>query len=205
MQDWYNDPTLVQGSDAWKRARTHRVGGSDIAVIMRISPYKTRLQLWEERTGRRPTADISRLAHVQRGIKAEPIARGMLEKRHQVTYSTPVLIHPKHEWAVASLDGICTDHTLEIKTMGAEKHLDVRDGIIPDYYRAQVLWGLCVSGKGRGLFASYRPEDGSLYEVWIERDKEWEVEALKAGAEFMDWVAKDVRPPDDFVYMGDGL
>lgn len=200
MEQWFADETLVQGTDAWKSARRLRVGGSDIAVILRISPYKTRRRLWEERTGRVESPDISKMPHVKRGIDAEPIARSLLERRRGVKYAAPVLVHPKHEWAVASLDGICADHTLEIKTMGLEKHLDVRDGIVPDYYRVQVLWGLMISGKQHGLFASYRPEDGSLYEVWIDRDVEWEQGAIKAAGEFMGWVRDDIAPPDDFVF-----
>ena len=117
-----------------------------------------------------------------------------------VEYATPVLVHTKYEWAVASLDGLCDDHTLEIKTMGREKHEAVAAGVVPIYYRAQVLWGLMIADRERGLFASYRPEDETLHEVWIERDREWEASALKAGEEFIGWVRDNVRPPDDFVY-----
>jgi len=194
------DTSLIQGSDSWKAARRGRIGGSDIAVIMRISPYKTRLALWEEKTGRVVAPNIGNLPHVQRGIRAEPIARDIIEKRHQVSYTTPVLVHPEHDWAVASLDGLCDDHTLEIKTMSLEKHLDVRDGVVPDYYVAQVLWGLMIANRERGLFASYRPEDKSLYETWIERDRKWEVEATVKASDFINWVRSDTKPPDDFVF-----
>lgn len=199
MDEWTEDKSLEQGTDQWRAARSKRLGGSEIASVLRISPYKTRYKLWEEKTGRVEPKDISKLPHVQRGIKAEAVARHMLERRHRVVYSTPVVVHPHHEWAVASLDGLCPDHTLEIKTMSLEKHLDVREGEVPDYYRTQVLWGLMVTNMKRGLFASYRPEDGSLYEVWIDRDKEWEKKVFPIAEEFMSWVKEDVEPPEDFV------
>jgi len=197
--EWVDqDKSLEQGTSQWKAARRRRIGGSEIAVIMRISPYKTRYELWEEKTGRVEAEDISDKPHVRRGIDAEPIARRMLERRHQVTYMTPVLVHPHHEWAVASLDGICPDHTLEIKTMSLDKHMDVHDGIIPDYYETQVQWGLMISGKKRGLFASFRPEDGSLYEVWINEDRELQRRMLDAAIEFWNWVETDTEPDEDF-------
>ena len=197
MDEWTQDRTLIQGTEAWRGARTRRLGGSEIAVVLRISPYKTRRELWEEKTGRRESPDIGNLPHVMRGTLAEPIARGMLEAKRGVKYATPVLIHPEHPWAVASLDGLTHDHTLEIKTMSRVKHEDAGRGVIPEYYRTQVLWGLMIAGVERGLFASYRPEDGTLHEIWIERDREWETMALAAGAEFMEWVERDVAPPDE--------
>lgn len=196
MDEWTTDHTRIQGSAAWKAARSKRLGGSEIAVVLRISPYKTRRELWEEKTGRRSVPDIGRLPHVRRGVDAEPIARGMLEARHGVRYATPVLIHPDYPWAVASLDGLA-DHTLEIKTMSRAKHEDAARGIIPEYYRTQVLWGLWIAGVERGLFASYRPEDGTMHEIWIERDREWEAIAVPAGAEFMQWVESDTPPVDE--------
>jgi putative phage-type endonuclease len=199
MNEWCEDKSLEQGSTEWKSARSKRLGGSEIASVLRISPYKNRYQLWEEKTGRVAAKDISKMPHVQRGIKAEAIARSMLERRHQVKYSSPVVVHPHHQWAVASLDGLCSSHTLEIKTMGLEKHLDVRDGFVPDYYKVQVLWGLMITNQKRGLFASYRPEDNSLYEVWIDRDKAWEEEVFPLAEQFMEWVFKDIEPPEDFV------
>lgn len=191
---------LIQGSDSWLAARSRRLGGSDIASVLRLSPYKTRLALWEEKVGLVTPKSISHLPHVKRGIDAEPIARSLLERRHQVSYDCPVLVDPEFPWMVASLDGVCDDHTLEIKTMGLEKHLDVRDGIVPDYYECQVQWGLMISGMARGLFASYRPEDGSLYEVWIERDDERIKEMREKAIEFWGWVTSGIRPPDDFVF-----
>jgi len=202
--DWAKDMSLEQGTDAWLKARSKRLGGSEIASVIRISPYKTRLELWEEKTGRVKPASISHLPHVKRGIDAEPIARALLEKRHKVKYTAPVLVDPDHKWMVASLDGLCDDHTLEIKTMGVQKHLDVRDGIVPEYYDSQVQWGLMISGLKRGLFASYRPEDGSMYEVWIERD-EVAIEGMRMAAlEFWTWVIEDRRPPDDFEFSFNG-
>ena len=199
MEEWFKDMSLVQGTDAWKAARSKRLGGSEIASVLRISPYKTRRDLWKEKVGLVTPPDISSMPHVQRGIKAEPIARGLLERKYRVKYTTPTLVHPEYKWAVASLDGICSEYTLEIKTMSRDKHEDVAKGEVPDYYECQVQWGLMISGLEKGLFASYRPEDGTLHEVWIKADETRQHWMLDQAKEFMGWVERNEEPPEDFV------
>jgi putative phage-type endonuclease len=200
MDEWFKDLTLQQGSDEWKAARTKRLGGSEIASVLRLSPYKTRYQLWEEKTGRKPQADISNMPHVKRGIDAEPIARKLIEGEHGVKYTTPTLIHPEYSWAVASLDGLCDGHVLEIKTMGLEKHLAVKAGEIPDYYLCQMQWQMMIAGRELALFASYRPEDGSLYTHWVVAEKSDQEMMLEEAKRFWHWVANDIEPEDDFIY-----
>lgn len=196
MDEWGKDLSLEQGSSAWLSARRRRLGGSEIASVLGISPYKTRLELWEEKAGLREAKSIGHLPHVKRGIEAEPVARARIERMLCVGYTTPVLIDAEHEWAVASLDGLCHDHTLEIKTMSADKHRDVAWGWVPDYYECQVQWGLMISGRTRGMFASYRPEDGSLHWTWIARDANAIAEMRERAVEFWGWVEAGTPPPD---------
>ena len=42
----------------WLAARRGRICGSDAAAILGLNPYKTNVQLWEEKTGRRTAPDI---------------------------------------------------------------------------------------------------------------------------------------------------
>lgn len=202
MDDWSKDLSLEQGSDAWLSARARRLGGSEIASVLRVSPYKTRLELWEEKVGLREVKSISHLPHVRRGIDAEPIARDKIERILHTSYETPVLVDDEHDWMVASLDGICDEHTLEIKTMGESKHNDVAWGWVPEYYELQVQWGLMISGKGRGMFASYRPEDETLYWTWIYKDKEKIKDMREKAIEFWQWVEDKIQPPDDYAFKG---
>jgi putative phage-type endonuclease len=200
MDEWTKDLTLEQGTKEWKSARSKRLGGSEIASVLRISPYKTRRQLWEEKVGITPQVDISKMPHVKRGIDAEPIARAKIENILGVKYTTPVLIHPKYEWAVSSLDGLCDTHTLEIKTMGKAGHEAAAKGEIPDYYECQIQWGLLISGKPYGVFASYRPEDDTLHMIEVKSDETRQHWMLEQAIEFMGWVFDKKEPPEDFVY-----
>jgi putative phage-type endonuclease len=75
--------------DQWVVNRKGRIGGSEIGVVMGLSPYKSRVELWQEKTGLIKPKEISHLPHVQRGIIAEPVARELIEKKFRVRYTTP--------------------------------------------------------------------------------------------------------------------
>ncbi len=90
--------------------------------------------------------------------------------------------------------------------MSKGKHETVRDtGEIPPYYECQLQWGLMIAmaaGHRReaGLFASYRPEDGTLFEAWVYADTDAWAGMWKAAVEFWGWVERDEAPGEDFVY-----
>lgn len=181
--------------DQWRKNRLGRIGGSEIAVVMGLSPYKKRVELWQEKTGLIKQKEISHLPHVKRGIDAEPIARELIEKKFRVKYTTPQIQHPLFPFGV-SLDGLCNHHILEIKTMGLAKHEDVKRGIIPDYYVVQVQWGMMLAGKRLGLFASYRPEDETLYTRWIFEDKKLQRAMCAEALRFWRRVEQRKKPVD---------
>lgn len=191
---WLDGDPTVQRSAAWLEARKHRLGGSEIASVLGISPYKTRRQLFEEKIGLRVAADISNLPHVKRGIDAEAIICEKVEALLRVKYSQPVLVHPMYPHFACSLDGYCDDHIAEFKTMGAKKHSDVAASIVPDYYRVQMQWGMMISGKPKCLFASYRPEDQSLHMCWERSSSEWQAQLLDAAIAFWACVERKELP-----------
>lgn len=44
--------TAEMPRDAWLQERTKGIGGSDVATVLGLNPYKTPLSLWEEKTGK---------------------------------------------------------------------------------------------------------------------------------------------------------
>jgi hypothetical protein len=67
----------------------------------------------------------------------------------------------------------------------------------------QCQWGLWILGDGRPcLFASYRPEDGTLFWNWIKPDPVMWAEMETAAVEFWGWVERREEPPDEFVWRG---
>ena len=132
--------------EEWLEERKKGIGGSDAATILNKNPYKTKVELWEEKTGRRETPDISDKPYVQYGTNAEEHLRELFKidyPQYEVHHEEYKIIrHPKYPFLFASLDGQLIDKEtgemgiLEIKTtnilqsMQKEKWKDK----IPDNY-----------------------------------------------------------------------
>ena len=142
--------------DAWLKARKKYIGGSDVACILGMNPFKTNLQLYREKKGLVMPDDLSDNPLVTYGTNAEPHIRAMFELDYP---NLKVEYVPDNSWrnskypfAAASLDGWLTDESgrkgiLEIKTATitsgsqAQKWKDK----IPDNYYCQVLYYLGVT------------------------------------------------------------
>ena len=141
----------------WLSGRLNGIGGSDASAVVGMNPYKTNIELFEEKTGRRVPEDISEKPYVIYGKKAEEYIRELFRLDHpeyQVEHHEfRILQSLSHPFMQASLDGELTDQEgrrgiLEIKTtnilqsMQYEKWKDR----IPDNYYIQVLHYLLVTG-----------------------------------------------------------
>ena len=54
----------------WLKARGYGIGGSDASAILGMNPYKSNIELFEEKTGRRLPEDISDRPYVKYGTQA---------------------------------------------------------------------------------------------------------------------------------------
>lgn len=200
----------------WLQERKKGIGGSDAAIIVNKNPYPNRntVTLWEEKTGRRETEDISNKSYVQYGIEMEPILRQsfqvknpQFEVRHE---ENSIIKHSKYPFLFASLDGILIDKEtgemgiLEIKTSGILNSMSKekwKGNTIPDQYYCQVLHYLNVTGYTFAyLFAELRyNEERQITKTYTIRREEVEdsIKLLeKKEIEFwQNYVEKDVRPP----------
>ena len=141
----------------WLSGRLNGIGGSDASAVVGMNPYKTNIELFEEKTVRRVPEDISNKPYVIYGKKAEGYIRELFRldyPEYQVEHHEfRILQSLSHPFMQASLDGELTDQEgrrgiLEIKTtnilqsMQYEKWKDR----IPDNYYIQVLHYLLVTG-----------------------------------------------------------
>lgn len=140
----------------WLEARKNRIGGSDASAVLGINPYKTNIELWQEKVGILTPDDISDKPYVQYGHAAEPLLRELFKLDHpqyEVCYEENNLwLNDKYPFAHASLDGWLTDQggrrgVLEIKTTNIlqSRQKELWNNRIPDNYFAQVLHYLMVT------------------------------------------------------------
>lgn len=150
----------------WLAARRNFIGGSDASAVLGMNPYKTNIELWEEKTGLLVPEDISDKPYVKYGHEAEPLLRGLFAldfPEYEVHYQDNNLwLNDQYPWAHASLDGwlieripidgstdvITRKGILEIKTTNILQSMQKEkwNDRIPDNYFIQVLHYLMVTG-----------------------------------------------------------
>lgn len=200
----------------WLQERKKGIGGSDAATILGLNPYKTNIQLWEEKTRRKDAEDISDKQYVKYGHQAEEYLRDLFKldfPKYEVSHKEYSIIkHPRYPFLFASLDGQLVDKEtgemgiLEIKTtnilqsMQKEKWKEK----IPDNYFCQVLHYLNVTGYSFAILKAQLKYDYSgdirleTKHYYIDRnDYEEDIKYLeKREIEFwQNYVEKDIRPP----------
>lgn len=148
--------TIDMSREDWLTVRRRGIGSSDAASAVGLSPYKSALQLWMEKTGRDelfPKIDPNdESTPLYWGTLLEPIVAAHYTKRtgNRVRRVNAVLQHPDHPWMLANLDreviGVPEVQILECKTAGIHGAKLWKDGV-PEYVQLQVQHQLGVTGK----------------------------------------------------------
>lgn len=186
----------------WQEYRKNQVGigGSDASVILGVNPFKSRFNLWLEKTGQIAPADLSNNEFVEWGNLLEPVIR---KKFAQVTgfkvmRNNFVLQHDIYEWMVANVDGEVIDPAfsgkgiLEIKTTSSHNKKEWEEGC-PVHYMAQVQHYLAVTGYEYAYICCLCGGNFFVYYL-IERDDYVIDNLIKEELSFMEQVKHNIPP-----------
>lgn len=146
----------LKSRDEWLERRRSFIGGSDAAAVVGLNPYKTNVELWQEKTGQLQPKDISGEIYVKYGHDAEAPLRELFKldfPDYQVFYvENNMWINDKYPFAHASLDGWLTDRdgrrgVWECKTTNILQSIQREkwNHKIPDNYYCQVLHYLAIT------------------------------------------------------------
>ncbi|WP_284077393.1 YqaJ viral recombinase family protein [Herbaspirillum aquaticum] len=189
----------------WLEVRKSGIGGSDAAAAVGLSPYKSQLELWLEKTGRDAQLnkpDPSDTTHpVFWGTLLEPIVAAAYTQQtgRKVRKVNAVLQHPTVPFMLANLDreivGSPDVQILECKTAGEFGARLWLDGA-PEYVQLQVQHQLAVTGKHAAdvavLLCGQKLEVHRVY-----RDDELISRLIHLEAQFWQYVTSDTPPPAD--------
>lgn len=190
--------TRCRDEAEWIDQRTKGIGGSDVAAIMGLSPWKTPLELYLEKTGRDAQEDISDKPFVRFGNLMEPEVGKVYRQEHPdrtVRRVNAICKSVARPWAQASLDYEVKDGVwgvLEIKT--ARSAQDWQDGV-PAYYLTQVTHYLSVTGRPFADVCVFFRDTCEFETYRIERDDD-DIKAVDAAVDDFWWnyVLDDVAP-----------
>jgi len=174
--------------------RSKLLGGSDIAAVLGLSPWKTPLDLWRDKTT--PRVEGARKQVFTRGIRWEGAVAEMLVERlqHQgrkveIVASNRRYRDPEHPFMAAEID-------FEIRLDGAEEITNVElktvhpfrlrewgesgSDTLPIHYTAQVMHGLGVTRRRDGMLAAlFGADELRVYPVPADDDT---INGLRARA-----------------------
>jgi putative phage-type endonuclease len=176
--------------------RSKFLGGSDIASILGVSPWKSPYELWLSKTGRAPLEQVSEAQQKRfdRGHRLEPVVLDMLIDRlvdegHEVELirRNERYIDAEHPFLACEIDfelmlngehinGDCkTVHPFAAKKWGEEGTDEV-----PIEYAAQFMHGLGITKRRRCIVATLIGMDDLLI-YFVDRDDET-IDAIRARA-----------------------
>jgi putative phage-type endonuclease len=184
------------GSPEWHELRNRPgvVGGSDVGVILGLSPWKSPLSLYHEALGA-VSDTVEQSMPMKIGTALEPVLLSLFESEHPAleVFTIGTLGHVEHDWAHCNVDGLFRNSVGEWGILELKFSSQHWDGEPPANYRAQVMWYLHLTGLKSAKIA------GLVGSRWVEYDIEYdEFEALALWdqvTKFRDMVLTQT-PPD---------
>ena len=208
--------------------RSKFLGGSDAAAVMGLSPWATPVELWQQKTGRKPSPepDAAAIKRFERGHRLEPFIRDMAIAKLQDMGCEVELVaanarytDPEHAFlsceidfelrvtgdveiggVIYSLDGeVINADAKSVTGFARKKWGEVDTEDVPIEYAAQFMHGLMITGRRLCLVAALRSFD-DVDVFWTVRDDETIAGMRPRLVSFwVDHVLADVPPdPLDF-------
>lgn len=147
---------ILKSREEWLEKRKNYIGGSDASAVIGMNPYKSNIELWEEKTGLIVPEDISEKPYVKFGHDAEPLMRELFKldfPEYEVFYEENNLyLNDKYPWGHYSADGWLKDEkgrfglyegktTNILQSMQKEKWRDK----LPENYYVQLIHGFLIT------------------------------------------------------------
>jgi putative phage-type endonuclease len=131
--------------------RNKGLGGSDLAAVVGISPFKTPFDVWLDKTGQ--SEPEQEKPWLEWGNRLEPvIAKAYSDKTGVALIKNSVVFqHPKHSWFIGTPDYLrpTEPRGLDCKTSSGfsrDKWGEEGTDQIPDYYIVQAQWYMTLTG-----------------------------------------------------------
>lgn len=180
----------------WLAKRLGGIGGSDAAVVLGLSKWKSPLELYLEKRGEGPEQGDSEPMYWGRALEPAIRQRYADETGRVVVVPREIMWHPEIPWMLANPDGIADgNRVVEIKTARVANGWGTPGtDEIPEYYLPQVQHNMIVTG----LSVADVPVliGGSDYRVYeVEADRELQEMIIEFERLFWERVQSG-NPPD---------
>jgi putative phage-type endonuclease len=180
--------------------RQKYIGGSDVAAILGISPWKTALDVYlDKTTPRKEETDPGKQRVFNRGKRMEPYVIDLLaeETGLKIARRGERYRDQEFDFIAAEIDAEAeSGENIEIKTVSpfkAKEWGEQQTDEIPVHYAAQAMHGLMVTGKDTCVFGVLiGGDDFRIYR--IERDNETIAGIRKKEVDFWHCIVNGTVP-----------
>ena len=192
----------------WLAYRRRGIGGSDVAAILGISPFRTARDLYDDKLNIASAADdAGNWVALEMGHLLEPLVAQIFSKKTglEVFQIKKMFQHPQYPFMLADVDYfVCLPNgkiaILEIKTTNynAKDHW-WRDGeeCVPVYYETQGRHYMAVMDIDEIFYCClYGNNEDEVIIRHLYRDREYEQEMVYLEREFWhDYILTRIPPP----------
>jgi len=188
---------MEQSSAEWLEWRLKGLGGSDAPVVMGVSPYTTRYQLWLEKTGQAERDQEKDSLITDRGHQLEAYCRPQYELYYGYDVPPCTMEHETIPWLRASLDGFNAQHrvVVENKWVGKRSYEEVKYTHQPlPHHVHQLQHQLMVSNADKAHYVVYNDDYGKIFVVEVLPDAKIQEDYMREATAFWELVQKKIPP-----------
>ncbi len=175
--------------------RKKGIGGSDVASILGVSPFRTALEVYHDKTSPElaldePTEDM------QRGVRVEKYILQEYAERSEVELNTniPTIVDQEYQFMRANIDAKVIGQNVIVEAKSTKAPISSWEKGIPEYYKAQVAYYAMLTNADYVevpvLFSGWKY---ACFTYW--RDAEYEANIKEAVINFWNnHIVKNIPP-----------
>lgn len=181
---------------AWLELRRTGLGGSDALAVTGLSPWRSPMGVWLEKTNHPDAPPVEETPQMRWGhILEQPLSDWFTRQTGIQAHPCGMLGHPDLEWQLYTPDRLAEDDSLvEFKTTSPWNADEWDDGKVSDHAELQVQHGMSVTGKQRAYV---------IVGIWgqepqmrvVQRDDALIADLIKIESKFWDMVQSMTPPP----------
>lgn len=180
----------------WLEWRRGGLGGSDAAVLLGLSAFRSPLELWLDKTGQLPDEEPSEA--MEMGTAMEPLIAERFEAKTGLTVedAQACVEHPDRPWMRATLDGRVyeEDGRVSLYEAKATSGWAWKEGV-PDHVMVQIQHNLEVTGLDKCWLVVFRGDRLTIQVEEVLRDPVIVEAVVEAESYFWSHYVLPRKPP----------
>lgn len=176
------------GREKWLELRKQGLGGSDAGVVIGVNPWRSKFQLWMDKTGQLDEQELSeeKMERMEWGTRLEPIIADWFEATTGKKLRRCGMIRNNdYPFMFADVDRLVVGENaiVEIKTTSAFNRAEWEDDKVPPSYMAQGLHYMATGNYDKCYFVCLLGGQHAVIRE-MERDDEEIAALIEAEQDF---------------------